>query len=101
MEKPLFGIQTKSLYNWKNVYAIAWATSVIFDSFERVIDKIQSGTNRNVLEGLPETEALLDIFLRNLHGLILDLVDLVTQKGVMDLVSYQYFEKHLIYSIYY
>lgn len=90
MEKPLFSIQSKTLYNWKNVYGVAWATSVIFDSFERVIDKIQSGTNQDVLEGLPETEALLDIFLRNLQALILDLVDLVTQKGIMDIVSYQF-----------
>lgn len=75
------------MYNWKNIYAVAWATSVIFDSFGRVIDKIQSGTNQDVLEGLPETEALLDVFLRNLHALILDLVDLVTQKGIMDLVG--------------
>ncbi|KAL6258986.1 hypothetical protein P5V15_008908 [Pogonomyrmex californicus] len=84
MESPLFGIQTKK--NWKNIYGLAWATSVIFDNLEQIIDQIQKNNHvarlSEVLQEMPQTEILVSTFLRNLSPVILDIVDMITLRPV-------------------
>lgn len=84
MESPLFGIQTKK--NWKNMYGVAWATSVIFDNIERIVDHIQKHDHvaklSEVLQEMPQSEILVGTFLRNLSPVILDLVDMITLRPV-------------------
>jgi len=84
MESPVFGIQTKQ--NWKNIYGFAWATSVIFDNIERIVDQIQRNRYMtklsDVLQEMPQTEALLSSFLRNLSPVILDIVDMITLRPI-------------------
>lgn len=84
MESPLFGIQTKK--NWKNIYGVAWATSVIFDNLEKIVDQIQKRNHvmkiSDVLEEMPQTEILVGTFLRNLSPVILDMVDMITLRPV-------------------
>lgn len=84
MESPLFGIQTKQ--NWKNIYGLAWATSVIFDNIEKIVDQIQKNDHvarlSDVLQEMPQTEILVGSFLRNLSPIILDVVDMITLKPV-------------------
>ncbi|XP_072756384.1 uncharacterized protein Ldd isoform X2 [Anoplolepis gracilipes] len=84
MESPLFGIQRKE--NWKIIYGFAWATSVIFDNIEKIVDQIQNNNNvakiSDVLQEMPQTEILVGSFLRNLSPIILDLVDMITLKPV-------------------
>ncbi|XP_018348552.1 PREDICTED: uncharacterized protein LOC108752306 [Trachymyrmex septentrionalis] len=84
MESPLFGIQTKK--NWKNIYGLAWATSVIFDNIEKIIDQIQNRDHvaklSDVLQEMPQTEMLVSTFLRNLSPVILDVVDIITLRPV-------------------
>ncbi|KAG5315958.1 ABCAD protein, partial [Acromyrmex insinuator] len=84
MESPLFGIQTKK--NWKNIYGLAWAISVIFDNIEKVIDQIQNRDHvaklSDVLQEMPQTETLVSTFLRNLSPVILDVVDMITLRPV-------------------
>lgn len=80
----MFGIQTKK--GWKNIYGIAWATSVIFDNIEKIIDQIQGNANvaklSEVLQDMPETEVLFSSFLRNLSPIILDVVDMITLRPI-------------------
>ncbi|KAK2584735.1 hypothetical protein KPH14_007066 [Odynerus spinipes] len=80
MESPLFGIQTKSF--WKNMYAIAWASSVIFDNIERTVDQIRKNNHvvklSEVLQDLPATQILLETLLRNLPAVVLDGTDLIS-----------------------
>lgn len=84
MESPLFGIQTKK--NWKNIYGLAWATSVIFDNLEKIVDQIQKRDRMaklsDVLQDMPQTEILVGTFLRNLSPVILDIVDMITLRPV-------------------
>lgn len=84
MESPLFGIQTKK--NWKNIYGLAWATSVIFDNIEKITDQIQKRNHlmrlSDILEEMPQTEMLVGTFLRNLTPVILDIVDMITLRPV-------------------
>ncbi|XP_011684588.1 PREDICTED: uncharacterized protein LOC105447955 isoform X2 [Wasmannia auropunctata] len=84
MESPLFGIQTKK--NWRNIYGLAWATSVIFDNIERIVDQIQQHDHvaklSDVLQEMPQTEILVGTFLRNLSPVILDMVDMITLRPV-------------------
>ena len=84
MESPLFGIQTKK--NWKNIYGFAWATSVIFDNIEKIIDQIQNRDHvaklSDVLQEMPQTEMLVSTFLRNLSPVILDVIDMITLRPV-------------------
>jgi len=84
MESPLFGIQTKK--NWKNIYGLAWATSVIFDNIEKIADQIQKRNHvmrlSDILEEMPQTEILVGTFLRNLSPVILDIVDMITLRPV-------------------
>ncbi|XP_020291877.1 uncharacterized protein LOC109858741 isoform X2 [Pseudomyrmex gracilis] len=84
MESPLFGIQAKQ--NWKNIYGLAWATSVIFDNIEKIVDQIQKNDHvarlSDVLQEMPQTEILVGSFLRNLSPIILDIVDMITLKPV-------------------
>lgn len=84
MESPLFGIQTKK--NWKNIYGLAWAISVIFDNIEKIIDEIQNRDHvaklSDVLQEMPQTEMLVSTFLRNLSPVILDVVDIITLRPV-------------------
>ncbi|XP_026675626.1 uncharacterized protein LOC108632621 isoform X2 [Ceratina calcarata] len=82
MESPLF--RAKS--GWKEMYAFGWASSVIFENVERIVDQIQKNdhvaTLSEVLQDLPQTEILLGAILRNLSPLILDVVDIVTMKPI-------------------
>lgn len=84
MESPVFGIQTKE--NWKIIYGLAWATSVIFDNIEKIVDQIQNNNHvakiSDVLQEMPQTEILVGSFLRNLSPIILDIVDMITLKPV-------------------
>jgi len=84
MESPVFGIQTKQ--NWKNIYGFAWATSVIFDNIERIVDQVQRNRYMvklsDVLQEMPQTEILLSSFLRNLSPIILDIVDMITLRPI-------------------
>ncbi|XP_050450054.1 uncharacterized protein LOC126850786 isoform X1 [Cataglyphis hispanica] len=84
MESPVFGIQTKE--NWKIIYGLAWATSVIFDNIEKIVDQIQNNNHvakiSDVLQEMPQTEILVSSFLRNLSPIILDIVDMITLKPV-------------------
>lgn len=84
MESPLFGIQTKK--DWKNIYGLAWATSVIFDNIERIVDQIEKRDHTaklsDVLQEMPQTEILVGTFLRNLSPVILDVVDMITLRPV-------------------
>lgn len=84
MESPLFGIQAKK--NWKNIYGLAWATSVIFDNIERIVDQIQKREHvvklSEVLQEMPQTDILVGTFLRNLSPVILDVVDMITLRPV-------------------
>lgn len=84
MESPLFRIQAKK--NWKNIYGLAWATSVIFDNLEKIIDKIQEHDHvaklSDILQEMPQTEILVGTFLRNLSPVILDVLDMITLRPV-------------------
>lgn len=84
MESPLFGIQNKK--NWRNIYGIAWATSVIFDNIEKIVDHIQKHDHvaklSDILEEMPQSEILVGTFLRNLSPVILDIVDMITLRPV-------------------
>lgn len=84
MESPVFGIQTKQ--NWKSIYGLAWATSVILDNVEKIVDQIQRNHHvaklSDVLQEMPQTEMLLGSFLRNLSPIILDIVDMITLRPV-------------------
>ncbi|XP_011868082.1 PREDICTED: uncharacterized protein LOC105562133 isoform X2 [Vollenhovia emeryi] len=84
MESPLFSIQKKK--DWKSMYGLAWATSVIFDNIEKIIDQIQKRNHvaklSDVLQELPQTEILAGTFLRNLSPVILDIVDMITLRPV-------------------
>ncbi|XP_067204074.1 uncharacterized protein ldd isoform X2 [Linepithema humile] len=84
MESPLFGIQRKPA--WKGMYGVAWATSMIFDNIERIVDQIQKNGHvarlSDVLEDMPETEILFSAVLRNLSPIILDVVDMITLRPV-------------------
>ncbi|XP_024889665.1 ATP-binding cassette sub-family A member 13 isoform X1 [Temnothorax curvispinosus] len=84
MESPLFGIQTKK--SWKNIYGLAWVTSVIFDNIEKIVDQIQNRGHvarlSDVLQEMPQTEILVGTFLRNLSPVILDIVDMITLRPV-------------------
>jgi hypothetical protein len=105
MESPLFGIQRKP--TWKAMYAIGWATSMIFDNIERIVDQIQKNSNvmklSDILQEMPQTEILLSAFLRNLSPIILDVVDMITLRPVSFVrksSTYIFFFKQL-YSIKY
>nr|XP_012136751.1 PREDICTED: uncharacterized protein LOC100878441 isoform X3 [Megachile rotundata] len=82
MESPLF--RTKS--GWTEMHAMGWASSVIFDNVERIVDQIQRNDHvaklSEVLEDMPQTEILLSAILRNLSPLILDVVDIITMKPI-------------------
>ncbi|XP_029170086.1 LOW QUALITY PROTEIN: uncharacterized protein LOC114939826 [Nylanderia fulva] len=84
MESPLFGIQTRE--NWKMIYGLAWATSVIFDNIEKIVDQIQKNDHimkiSDILEEMPQTEMLVGSFLRNLSPIILDIVDMITLRPI-------------------
>jgi len=68
------------------MYGIAWATSMIFDNIERIVDQIQKNSNvaklSDILQDMPQTEILLSTFLRNLSPIILDIVDMITLRPV-------------------
>lgn len=84
MESPLFGIQTKE--NWKIIYGLGWATSVIFDNIEKIVDEIQKNNHvakiSDILQEMPQTEILVGSFLRNLSPIILDIVDMITLRPI-------------------
>lgn len=84
MESPVFGIQVKR--NWKIMYGFAWATSVIFDNIEKIVDQIQKRDHvakiSDVLQEMPQTELLAGTFLRNLSPAMLDVVDMITLRPV-------------------
>ena len=85
------------------MHAIAWASSVIFENVERIVDQIQKNDHTaklsEVLQDMPQTEILLSAVLRNLSPLILDVVDIVTMKPI-HLVSllplFQSFSRELL-----
>lgn len=87
MESSLFS--SKGV--WKETHAIAWASSVIFEYIEKIVDQIQKNEYRaklsEMLQDMPQTEILLNAILRNLSPLILDVVDIITMKPI-HLVSY-------------
>ncbi|XP_066598930.1 uncharacterized protein ldd isoform X2 [Prorops nasuta] len=89
MEMPLFKIQAHE--DWRNMYAVAWVASVIFENIERVVDQIQENGHSlqptDLLYELPQTEILLNVLLRNLSPIILDTVDLVKVRLTGDLFS--------------
>ncbi|XP_076548743.1 lipid droplet defective isoform X1 [Osmia lignaria lignaria] len=82
MESPLF--RTKN--GWKEMHAMGWAASVIFDHVERIVDQIQRNDHvaklSELLQDMSQTEILLSAILRNLSPLILDVVDIITMKPI-------------------
>ncbi|XP_017788277.1 PREDICTED: uncharacterized protein LOC108570860 [Habropoda laboriosa] len=82
MESPLFRMKD----GWKATHAIGWASSVIFDNVERIVDQIQRNDQvaklSQVLQDMPQTEILLSAILRNMSPLILDVVDIVTMTPI-------------------
>lgn len=68
------------------MYGLAWATSMIFDNIEKIVDQIQKRDHvaklSDVLQELPQTEMLVGTFLRNLSPVILDIVDMITLRPV-------------------
>ncbi|KAG7198455.1 hypothetical protein KM043_005838 [Ampulex compressa] len=84
MESPIFEIQAKR--DWKNVHGVAWASSVIFDNIERIVDQIQLHDRvaklPDILQDLPQTQILTDTVLRNLSPLMVDLVDVITMNPI-------------------
>lgn len=92
MEKPIFNIQEKTF--WKSINAIAWASSVIFDTLENTIDQIRKNDRvvklPEVLHDLPETQILLETFLRNLLSIIFDVIDPNSSNFPFNIVSYTY-----------
>lgn len=84
MESPLFNIQEKN--GWEKMYAIGWATSVVLDNIERIVDQIQKNDHvaklSEVVQDMPQTEIFLSAVLRNLSPLILDVVDIITMKPI-------------------
>ncbi|KAI4485555.1 hypothetical protein M0802_012731 [Mischocyttarus mexicanus] len=87
MENTLFNINAESL--WKDAYAIAWSTSVIFDSIETAISQIRKYDHVVRLSdlSLPETQILLESFLANLSPIILDAVDMITLRLPAHLIN--------------
>lgn len=87
MESPLFHAKG----GWKEMHAIAWASTVIFDNVEKIVDQIQRNGHlvklSQVLEDMPQTEILLTAILQNLSPLVLDVVDIITMKPI-HLVSF-------------
>lgn len=87
MESPLF----RAKGGWKEMHAIAWAFTVIFDNVEKIVDQIQRNGHlvklSQVLEDMPQTEILLTAILQNLSPLVLDVVDIITMKPI-HLVSF-------------
>ncbi|XP_076760468.1 lipid droplet defective [Xylocopa sonorina] len=83
MENPLFRSKTGG---WKEMSAIAWASSVLFDYVERVADQVERDKYAvrlsEILEDMPQTEILLSSILRNISPLILDVVDIITMKPI-------------------
>lgn len=65
---------------------MGWASSVIFDNVERIVDQIQRNDHvarlSELLQDMPQTEILLSAVLRNLSPLILDVVDIITMKPI-------------------
>lgn len=84
MESPVFGIQRKQ--HWQDIYGVAWTISVIFDKIERMVNDVQRNQNvanlTNVLQDMPQTEALVGTLLRSLSPVIFDVVDIITLKPV-------------------
>lgn len=82
MESPLFHAKG----GWKEMHAIAWASTVIFDNVEKIVDQIQRNGHlvklSQVLEDMPQTEILLTAILQNLSPLVLDVVDIITMKPI-------------------
>lgn len=68
------------------MYGAAWATSMILENIERIVDQIQKNGHvaklTDVLQDMPQTEILFSAFLRNLSPIILDLVDMITLRPV-------------------
>lgn len=99
MESPLF----RAKGGWKEMHAIAWASTVIFDNVEKIVDQIQRNGNlvklSQVLEDMPQTEILLTAILQNLSPLVLDVVDIVSMKPI-HLVSF-FFLSFALRSLYY
>ncbi|XP_033187616.2 lipid droplet defective isoform X1 [Bombus vancouverensis nearcticus] len=85
-----FKLMESSLFSskgvWKETHAIAWASSVIFEYIEKIVDQIQKNEYRaklsELLQDMPQTEILLNAILRNLSPLILDVVDIITMKPI-------------------
>lgn len=84
MESPLFGVQAKQ--RWQDIHGVAWVVSVIFDKIEMLVDDIRQNQNvvhlNNVLQDMPQTEALVGSFLRSLPAIILDVIDMITLRPV-------------------
>ncbi|CAL7936973.1 unnamed protein product [Xylocopa violacea] len=83
MESPLFRSKTGG---WKEMSAIAWASSVLFDYVERVADHVERNKYAvelsEILDDMPQTVILLSSILRNLSPLVLDVVDIITMKPI-------------------
>lgn len=81
MEYPLFN--AKGTDNWEDIHAVAWASSLIADNIEHVVDQIQKKNNtvdlEDILNLMPQTEILLNKLLRNLAPVTLDVVDMTVK----------------------
>lgn len=88
-ESPLFNV--KSDVTWNALYPLARAVSIIADTVERVVDQINlgNGTARisDVMRDVPQTEIFLDVLMRNLAPLTLDVVDMLTIKAPVHYIS--------------
>ncbi|XP_053595540.1 uncharacterized protein LOC103571174 isoform X2 [Microplitis demolitor] len=91
-ESPLFNVQSKSA--WRKLYAIAWSAATITTSIEHTIDNILDDNINNttiklstVMKDMPQTEILIDTALRNLPAVTRDVIDILTQRNPIQLVT--------------
>ncbi|XP_035722982.1 uncharacterized protein LOC118441973 isoform X2 [Vespa mandarinia] len=89
MEKPIFNIQEQAF--WKDINAIAWASSMIFENLEKTINQIRKNDGMiklpEIISDLPETQILLETFFRNFLSIIFDVIDLISSNFPFHIMS--------------
>ncbi|XP_024944655.1 uncharacterized protein LOC107271675 isoform X2 [Cephus cinctus] len=80
MESPLFNVQSK--VTWRNLYALAWATDVIQEHLETLLQHLQEKNYSlelsEVLREMPQTTIVAKLLLENLVPITLDILDTIT-----------------------
>ncbi|KAH0550173.1 hypothetical protein KQX54_017854 [Cotesia glomerata] len=88
-ESPLFNAQSKP--SWRQLYAVAWSAATVSTSIEHTIDNVLDNNSSlrlsTVMKNMPQTEILFDAALRNLPAIIRDIIDILTQRNPIQLVT--------------